>query len=57
MTYDHIHREEAPHVGDPDDVPMHELAGIAPPCDECGQEEAVDGRGLCHDCLEEADDA
>jgi hypothetical protein len=54
MVFGDIHREEAPNVGDPDDVGMGELAGVAPPCDECGTKPAVDshrGKDLCEDCL------
>jgi len=48
-----INREEAPHVGEPDDASIAELAGVAPPCEECGEREAtarVDGRDLCDEC-------
>lgn len=53
MVFGDIHREEAPNVGDPDDASVSELAGVAPPCDECGSNPAVDsvrGRDLCEDC-------
>lgn len=53
MTWKHIHREEAPNVGDPDDASIGELTGEAPPCDDCGTEQAIgtyEGRDLCADC-------
>jgi hypothetical protein len=53
MVFGDIHREEAPNVGDPDDLGVGELAGVAPPCEECGSEPAVGsfrGRELCADC-------
>ena len=46
-----IHEEEAPHVGEPADATVQELAGVAPPCDECGRHPAVDG-DLCDDCAD-----
>jgi hypothetical protein len=57
MTFDHIHREEAPHVGDPADASVAELAGIAPPCEKCRTREmvaTVDGQKLCQQCLTSA---
>lgn len=53
MVFGDIHREEAPNVGDPDDVGVGELAGVAPPCDECRSKPATGsfrGRELCEDC-------
>jgi len=53
MTWNHVHRETAPHVGDPEDESINELVGIAPPCSECGSREAartVNGRDLCDEC-------
>jgi hypothetical protein len=53
-----LHREEAENVGDPDDVSFQELAGVAPPCDECGEREAdreVRGRPLCQPCIDDLD--
>lgn len=53
MVFGDIHREEAPMVGDPDDLGVGELAGVAPPCDGCGSKPAVGtfgGRELCEDC-------
>lgn len=52
MTWSHLHNEEAPNVGDPDDEPIGKLAGVAPPCDSCGkkpQSPETDG-SLCSDC-------
>ena len=54
MTWDHVHREEAPSVGDPVEENESELLGIAPPCSECGRREAVrtaNGRELCDECF------
>lgn len=51
--FGHIHREEAPQVGEPEDAHISEVAGVAPPCGECGKQEAVttvDGRELCESC-------
>lgn len=50
---DSINREEGPHVGEPDDATISEIAGVAPPCEECGKREAterVEGRELCDEC-------
>jgi|AntDeeMetagen681_2_1112603.scaffolds.fasta_scaffold01219_9 hypothetical protein len=52
--YEDIHREEARSTDH--DQSAQELTGIAPPCDECGEREAVDGRGLCSDCLDDDTD-
>lgn len=55
---DSINREEAPHVGEPADASLQDVAGIAPPCDECGSAEAVgeyDGRDLCGGCKPDGD--
>lgn len=54
MTWNHLHREEAPNVGEPDDLSASELHGVAPPCDRCGEREAVE-RQLCSQCLKELD--
>jgi hypothetical protein len=56
MTFDHIHREEAPGVGEPEDASVAEIAGVGPPCDECGTAEAVErvnGRDLCGSCADD----
>ncbi|MFD1570197.1 MULTISPECIES: hypothetical protein [Haloferacaceae] len=54
MTFSHIHREEARHVGDPDDASISELTGVAPPCKQCGEEPGTDtdrnGDPICPDC-------
>jgi hypothetical protein len=53
MTFQHIHREEARAVGEPDDATVAELAGVAPPCSECGQREGTEARGgrrYCYEC-------
>ena len=51
MTFGHIHREQAPHVGDPADESLVDLLGIAPPC-ACGEEATVEIRGTdyCPSC-------
>jgi formylmethanofuran dehydrogenase subunit E len=51
-----IMAEEASTVGEPEDASFRELAGIAPPCDECGKQEAsevLNGRDLCPSCADE----
>jgi hypothetical protein len=57
MTFSHIHREEARHVGDPDDASISELAGVAPPYKQCGEESGTDtdrnGDPICPDCLDD----
>jgi hypothetical protein len=53
MVFEDIHREEARHVGEPDDASISELTGVAPPCDECDSKPSVGsvrGRHLCEDC-------
>lgn len=53
MVFEHILREEASKIGDPEDASVTELTGVAPPCDDCGSKPAVqsaDGRDLCGDC-------
>lgn len=50
MVFEEIHREEARMTDH--DASAQELAGVAPPCDECGEEEAVEN-GKCSDCLQE----
>jgi hypothetical protein len=50
MTFSHIHREEAPHVGEPEDATVRDLAGIAPPCADCGQREALPNADRCEEC-------
>lgn len=55
MPFDHIHREEGPNVGEPEDDGPGEVAGVGPPCDECGTAEAVEtvaGRDLCGSCAD-----
>ena len=60
MTWNHVHRETAPHVGDPEDESIDELIGIAPPCECCRERQAagrLNGRDLCDRCRRElADD-
>jgi len=59
MTWNHLHREEAPGVGDPKEEKIDELVGIAPPCSECGSREAartVNGRDLCGECASVLDE-
>jgi len=52
-----MERLDPQHYGDGDqDQDYGELAGVAPPCDECGSREAtssVDGRDLCDVCRTE----
>ena len=53
MTWSHLHREEAQNVGDPEDEPIQELLGIAPPCNDCSEEAVGEHRGVnyCDDCM------
>lgn len=56
MAFGHIHREEAQHVGDPEDATLSELTGIAPPCSQCkrepGSQTDQDGNPICPDCTD-----
>ncbi|MWG33115.1 hypothetical protein [Halomarina oriensis] len=51
MTFDHIHREEAPNIGEPETIDTAELHGVAPPCVECGETEQVND-DRCDDCFD-----
>ena len=50
MTFKHIHREEAPNVGEPDDMSTGELHGEAPPCEWCGERPRMPDRDICETC-------
>lgn len=48
MTWDHLHREEAPDEERPSTAELH---GVAPPCSRCGERERVEG-SLCEECMD-----
>lgn len=50
--YENIHREEAKSTDY--DADVQELAGVAPPCKECGRREAVED-GYCGECAPGSD--
>lgn len=50
MTFNDIHQEEAQQTDH--DRSVQELAGVAPPCSDCGKRERVDG-DLCEICAED----
>ena len=50
--WSHLHKETAENAGEPEDMTFQELHGTAPPCDNCGRREAVDGP-LCEQCRED----
>jgi hypothetical protein len=48
--FDDIHAEEARHTDHGKSV--HEVVGVAPPCQHCGKRERV-GKYFCEDCYDE----
>lgn len=57
-----LERLDARHYGEPEDEDVATLAGVAPPCEMCGEREATERvddilgapfLDVCEDCLEE----
>lgn len=51
MTFNDIHREETPDVGEQQDTPIQDPTGIAPSYVDCGQREAARNVDRCVECF------